>query len=90
MLNSHFDNQQYHIKDIAKRVKQYLDHHTDDIQPQTALAMQQTIEHLIIGYVYVNALDRYLAGIDSENAFNAKLIDAINNLTQSDCLEWKV
>lgn len=90
MLNSFFDNNQYHLKEIANRIRQFHEHHKDELQPQTALAMQQAIEHLIIGYVYINALDRYLAGIDSENALHIKLIDTLKNLTQSDCLECKV
>lgn len=90
MLKSFFDNQQYHIKDIAKRIKQFHDHNHEDLQPQTSVAMMQAIEHLMLAYIHVNALDEFLIGHMSENTFSTKLVDTLTNLTQHDCLECKV
>ena len=89
-LNSFFDNNQHYLKEMATRIKQFVDHNHDLMQPQTELIMSQAVEHLVIAYLYTSFIDRYLSGADSENQLQAHVAKELANFSQIDCLQVKV
>lgn len=89
-MNSFFDNQQYHLKEMALRVKQWNDHNANTIQPQTELILSQAVEHLVVAYLYTSFIDRYLSGLDSENQLQQHVAKELKELSQIDCLNVKV
>lgn len=90
MMNSFFDVDYAYCKSIARKMKQYLDHNGDQMDPETYLIFTQAIEHLVYAFIYSRDIDKYLIRHKDDATLKKELNTDLEYLSQADCLECHI